>query len=100
MEIIESKALEQLTKARKKVEPVVERKVEPAAVPPPARPEPKKPMDRAALSDFKPKLYPEGIAVPDRGELPWPQLLLLLAIIYHFSSKKTARPGGGIDAGG
>jgi hypothetical protein len=83
VEIVESKALEALAKTKKKIEP--------APVPPPARPEPKKPVDRPPLSDFKPRLYPEESRFP----IMWigvAAVLLLAVIIYKLSTKKEEPP--------
>lgn len=87
VEIIPSKALEPVSK--KTIEPKPEPKPEPAS-PYPPRTEPKRPLERPSVGDFKPRLYPEESRFPI-VVVGVVALLLLAVVIYYFSTsgKKT-----------
>lgn len=91
-EVIPSKALETTPSKAPGSQPafVPEPKPEPSA-PYPPRTEPARPLDRPSVGEFKPRLYPEESRFPIVA-VGIVALLLLAAVIWHFStsSKKTA----------
>jgi serine/threonine protein kinase/formylglycine-generating enzyme required for sulfatase activity len=94
VEVISSKALEATTKKaiESKPAPVPESKPEPAS---PARTEPKRPADRSSVGDFKPRLYPEESRFPIVA-VGAAAVLLLAAVIWHFSTSEKKTEGGEI----
>ncbi|MEP6672306.1 MAG: protein kinase, partial [Chthoniobacter sp.] len=83
VEIIPSKALGVSPKTRKP-----EPKPAPEPIQPPARPEPKKTLERSSVGDFKPRLYPEESRFPI-VIAAIAALCLLAAVIWHFSTSGT-----------
>ncbi len=104
IEIIESKALEELSKFDKEPVPAkpevkVEAKAQSAPVEkstPPVTPppEPKKPVERV-LTDFKPRLYPEESRFPTVAIGIAAAVLIGLIAYFLFGGKKPASPSGG-----